>query len=49
MAFDRVGDAKPESLFPGAWPVKAAKMLRCDLDYAGIAYFTKDGVADLHS
>ncbi len=49
LAFDRAADAKPERLFPGTWPEKAAKMLRIDLDAAGIAYVTDDGVADFHS
>ena len=49
LAFDRAVDAKPERLFPGTWSEKAAKMLRIDLDTAGIAYTTDDGIADFHS
>ena len=49
LAFDRAADAKLERLFPGTWREKAAKMLRIDLDAAGIAYATDDGIADFHS
>ena len=49
LAFNRAADAKPERLFPGTWPEKAAKMLRIDLDAARIAYSTDDGISDFHS
>ena len=50
LAFDRVADVKPEQrLFPGTWAKRAFQMLRNDLDAAGIAYVTNDGVADFHS
>lgn len=49
LAFDRAADAKPEPLFPGTWPEKAARMPRIDLDASGIAYETADGLADFHS
>ncbi len=49
LAFDRAAEAKPEPLFPGTWPEKAATMLRIDLDAAGIPYATDSGYADFHS
>ena len=49
LSLNRAADAKPERLFPGTWPEKAAKMLRIDLKAAGIAYDNDDGVADFHS
>ena len=49
LAFDRAADAKPERLFPGTWSERAYKMLRNDLEAAGIAYVTEDGIADFHS
>ena len=49
LSLNRAAEAKPEPLFPGTWPKKAATMLRIDLDAAGIAYETDDGFADFHS
>ena len=49
LAFDRAADAKLERLFPGTWAEKAAKMLRTDLNSAGIPYDTDAGIADFHS
>ena len=49
LSFDRATDAKPERLFPGTWSERAYKMLRNDLEAAGIAYVTDDGIADFHS
>jgi len=49
LAFDRAADAKPERLFDGTWPMKAAMMLRADLAAAEIPYSTDDGIADFHS
>ena len=49
LAFDHATDTKPERLFPGTWAERAFKMLRNDLEAAGIAYVTDDGVADFHS
>ena len=49
LAFDRAADVKPERLFPGTWPDKAAEMFRIDLEAAGIGYATDAGIADFHS
>ena len=49
LAFDRAADAKLERLFPGTWSERAYKMLRNDLEAAGISYVTADGIADFHS
>ena len=49
LAFDRSSDVKPERLFPGTWPDKAAEMFRIDLEAAGIGYATDAGIADFHS
>ena len=49
LSLNRAADAKPERLFPGTWAKRAFQMLRNDLDAAGIAYVTDDGVADFHS
>ena len=49
LAFDRAADAMPERLFSGTWAKRAFKMLRNDLDAAGILYVTDDGFADFHS
>ena len=38
LAFDRAADAKPERLFPGSWPEKAAKIFRADLHFARVAW-----------
>jgi len=38
-----------EELFPGDWHLKAAKMLRVDLDAAGIAASTAEGEVDFHA
>ncbi len=49
LAFDRAADMKPERLFPGTWSERAYKMLRNDLEAAGIPYVNADGIADFHS
>ena len=49
LSMNRAADVKPERLFPGTWTEKAAKMLRADLDSAGISYDTDAGIADFHS
>ena len=49
LSLNRAADVKPECLFPGTWATRAFQMLRNDLDTAGIAYVTDDGVADFHS
>ncbi len=49
LSLNRAADVKPERLFPGTWSERAFKMIRSDLDAAGIAYVTQDGVADFHS
>ena len=49
LTLDRVAGAKPERLFPGTWPDKAAEMFRIDLEAAGIGYATDAGIADFHS
>lgn len=36
-------------LWPGAWPIHAARMLRFDLKAAGVDFKTSEGVADFHS
>ncbi|MFM9963595.1 MAG: tyrosine-type recombinase/integrase [Planctomycetaceae bacterium] len=43
------GQVKPERLFPGTRATRAFKMLRNDLEAAGISYVTDDGIADFHS
>ncbi len=49
LTLHRAADAKPERLFPGTWTERAFKMLRNDLEVAGIPYVTDDGIADFHS
>ena len=49
LSLHRVADVKPERLFPGTWSERAYKMLRNDLEAAGILYVTDDGIADVHS
>ena len=42
-------DLNREPLFPGTWPEKGAKILRADLEAAGVPYETGAGVCDFHS
>ena len=49
LSLNRAADVKPERLFPGTWSERAYKMLRNDLEAAGIPYVTADGIADFHS
>ena len=49
LSLNRAADVKPERLFPGTWSERAYKMLRNDLEAAGILYVTDDGIADFHS
>ena len=49
LSLHRAADVKPERLFPGTWSERAYKMLRNDLEAAGIPYVTADGIADFHS
>jgi hypothetical protein len=42
-------DAKRERLWPGTWSERSVKMLRSDLDAAGIPCHTEAGFADFHS
>ena len=49
LSLNRGADTKPERLFPGTWSERAYKMLRNDLEAAGIPYVTADGIADFHS
>ena len=49
LSLNRAADVKLERLFPGTWSERAYKMLRNDLDAAGIPYVTAEGIADFHS
>ena len=49
LLLNHAADTKSGPLFPGTWAEKAAKMLRVDLDAAGIGYTTDAGIADFHS
>ena len=49
LSMKRAAGVKPERLFPGTWPDKAAEMLRIDLEAAGVGYATEAGIADFHS
>ena len=49
LSLNRAADVKPERLFPGTWAERAFKMIRNDLDAAGITYVTDADIADFHS
>ncbi len=49
LSLNRAADAKLERLFAGTWAERAYKMLRNDLEAAGVSYVTDDGIADFHS
>ncbi|MBN2490542.1 MAG: tyrosine-type recombinase/integrase [Planctomycetes bacterium] len=45
-----LAQAAPERpIFPGSWRWSSGKMLRTDLEAAGIPYWTHDGVCDFHA
>ena len=41
-------DSADDKLWPGTWPERAAKMLRGDLEHAGLKAETEDGTLDFH-